>query len=57
MVDFKTDRVTKANVRARAEGYRGQLDAYRCAVEAVFEKPVVRQVLFFLEIGAEIEVE
>lgn len=57
VVDFKTDRVTKANVRARAEGYRGQLDAYRCAVEAVFERPVVRQVLFFLEIGAEIEVE
>lgn len=57
VVDFKTDRVTEDNVRARAEGYREQLDAYRCAVEAVFEKPVVRQVLFFLEIGAEIEVE
>lgn len=57
VIDFKTDRVTKASVRARAEGYRAQLDAYRLAVEAVFEKPVVRQVLFFLEIGAEIEVK
>jgi len=57
VVDFKTDRVTKASVPARAERYREQLEAYRLAVETVFEKPVIRQVLFFLSIGAEIEVK
>ena len=57
VVDFKTDRVTKGSVQARAEGYREQLEAYRIAVETVFEKPVIRQVLFFLSIGAEIEVK
>ncbi len=57
VVDFKTDRVRKTNVAARAESYREQLDAYRLAVETVFGRPVIRQVLFFLEIGAEIEVK
>lgn len=57
IVDFKTDRVSKGMANARAAGYREQLDAYRLAVEAVFEKPVIRQVLFFLAIGAEVEVK
>lgn len=56
VVDFKTDRVSRQNVRARAEGYREQLAAYQMAVEKIFERPVVRRVLFFLEIGAEIDV-
>lgn len=57
VVDFKTDRVTADSAADRAESYREQLDAYRLAVETVFEKPVLRQVLFFLAIGAEIEVK
>ncbi len=57
VVDFKTDRVSEEEAYARAESYREQLDAYRLAVETVFGKPVIRQVLFFLAIGVEVEVK
>lgn len=57
IVDFKTDRVTRSSARSRAENYRGQLEAYRMAVETIFRKPVLRQVLFFLSVGVEIEVK
>lgn len=51
VLDFKTDRVRAQDAAARAERYRDQLDAYARAVEAIFEKPVVGRVLFFLSAG------
>ena len=57
IVDFKTDRVTQSSAKTRAETYRGQLEAYRMAVETIFEKPVLRQILFFLSASVEIEVK
>ena len=57
IVDFKTDRVTESSAKTRAENYRGQLEAYRMAVETIFEKPVLRQILFFLSASVEIEVK
>lgn len=47
IVDFKTDRVSGAAVQARAETYRPQLDAYRVAVEKIFDKPVIGRALYF----------
>ena len=55
VVDFKTDRVSRSGAAERAEKYRGQLEAYARAVRLVFEKPVIRCVLFFLQIGQSVE--
>ena len=57
VVDFKTDRVeTAAEVRARAEYYRPQLEAYSWALEQVLERPVARRALYFLHPGTTVEV-
>ena len=57
VVDFKTDRVeTAAEVRARAEYYRPQLEAYSRALEQVLERPVARRALYFLHPGTTVEV-
>ena len=54
VVDFKTDRVTAQEAPARAEVYRGQLQAYSDALSRIMEKPVARRVLYFFACGAEI---
>ena len=52
LIDYKTDSVrTEAEIAARAEHYRGQLLAYRDALERIFQKPVREGVLFFLTPG------
>ena len=38
----------------RAEEYRGQLSAYRRALERIFDRPVKETVLYFLTIGKEV---
>ena len=55
VVDFKTDRVTEATVRQRGEEYRAQVEAYSAALERIFQKPVCRRLLYFLHIGAQVE--
>ncbi len=56
VIDFKTDRVyTAQEVRARAEHYRPQLEAYSLALSRVLEKPVARRVLYFLAAGKTVE--
>ena len=57
MVDFKTDSVsTPAEIQARAEHYRPQLEAYSRALERVLEKKVVRRALYFLAAGETMEI-
>ena len=45
----------KTEIARLQEKYRGQLEAYARAVRLVFEKPVIRCVLFFLQTGQSIE--
>ena len=54
VVDYKTDRVTAAQAPARAERYRGQLEAYAAALERITGLPVQRRVLWFLRPGVEV---
>ena len=54
VVDFKTDRVTAEEAPARAEIYRGQLQAYSDALSRIMEMPVERRVLYFFQCGQEI---
>lgn len=54
VVDFKTDRVTAEEAPARAEIYRGQLQAYSDALSRIMKMPVERRVLYFFQCGQEI---
>ncbi len=56
VVDFKSDRVSAATERQRADEYAPQLDAYARALERIFSKPVTRRVIYFFATGHEIEV-
>lgn len=47
VLDFKTDRITRAETAQRAEHYRTQLEAYALALEKITEKPVQEKVLYF----------
>ncbi|MDO4812988.1 MAG: helicase-exonuclease AddAB subunit AddA [Eubacteriales bacterium] len=47
VLDFKTDRITRAETAQRAEHYRPQLEAYALALEKITEKPVREKVLYF----------
>ncbi len=51
VVDFKTDRVTKATIMDRAEHYRPQLEAYSKALEEITGRPVIRRVLWFFALN------
>lgn len=51
IVDFKTGRVTRSWLPARAETYRAQMDAYVLAIEQIFHRPVYEQLLYFFEAG------
>jgi len=55
VVDFKTDRVTDETLPAKAEQYRPQLETYSRALEKIYEKPVKRRVLYFLQTGQSVE--
>ncbi len=55
VVDFKTDRVSGAEVARRAEEYRVQLETYSAALERVLERPVGRRILYFLHPGETVE--
>ena len=55
VVDFKTDRVTKATLAGRAEHYRPQLEAYSRALEEITGKRVIRRVLWFFALGRSVD--
>ena len=56
VVDFKTDFVTRENLEEKIYNYRPQVEIYSAALEQIFEKRVVRKVLYFLRTGEAIEV-
>ena len=56
VVDFKTDRVSPAQLAERAERYRPQLEAYSMALERVMERPVKERVLYFFAAGEEVRI-
>ena len=55
VVDFKTDRVTEANLERRAENYRPQLDAYTRALSQAAGVTVKRRCLWFFSVGRAVE--
>ena len=55
VVDFKTDRIRKEELQARAEFYRSQLMAYSRALEEVTGRNVVRKVLWFFALNQAVE--
>ena len=55
LVDFKSDRVSLASQKNRAEEYREQLQAYSRALEEMTGKPVCRKVLWFFATNSPVE--
>lgn len=47
ILDFKSDNITLDRQAARAEHYRGQLDAYADALSRIFDLPVKDKILYF----------
>ena len=56
ILDFKTDRVTDETIDARAEYYRGQIDAYTAALEKIFDREVKARILYFFNAGKAVSV-
>lgn len=51
VLDFKTDQVTKATARAKADEYTPQVRLYAAALHRIFAKPVRSAALHFLAAG------
>jgi ATP-dependent helicase/nuclease subunit A len=56
VIDFKTDKVTAQQVAERAELYRGQLELYSRAAEAILRSEILGRWLYFLTPRASIPV-
>jgi ATP-dependent helicase/nuclease subunit A len=56
IVDFKTDDVTAKQTSERAELYRGQLELYGRAAEAILKDKIIGKWLYFLRAGCAVEV-
>ncbi len=52
LVDFKTDRISRAGAEKAARSYEVQVDYYCRAVERIFGQPVKEAYLYFLQAGA-----
>jgi len=48
VIDFKTDRVGRSDIVARAAGYRGQVDLYAKAAAAILRDKVLAKWLYFM---------
>ena len=55
VVDFKTDRISEQTLPQTVERYRPQVQAYAHAMERIYEKPVIRKVLYFFHLGKMVE--
>ncbi|MHC4312169.1 MAG: hypothetical protein ACYSW3_06850 [Planctomycetota bacterium] len=57
VIDFKTDRITAAEVSQRAEFYRQQLELYGRAAGAILKEKILAKWLYFLTPAAEFEIK
>jgi ATP-dependent helicase/nuclease subunit A len=48
VVDFKTDKVTRSELKERAEHYRSQVETYRQAITVTCGRAPREVILFFL---------
>jgi len=55
IVDFKTDRVSKATLPGTVERYRSQVNAYKRAMERIYGKKVKETILYFFHIGVQVK--
>ena len=56
VIDFKTDHIScKADLCNKTDEYRIQLETYSKSLEKIFEKPVIRRILYFLTVSEAVE--
>lgn len=56
LIDYKTDRVMTDSLPGLMDAYRGQLNIYARAVEAVFNRPVKEKYLYLFAKGESVQV-
>ncbi|MCL2843409.1 MAG: exodeoxyribonuclease V subunit beta [Oscillospiraceae bacterium] len=56
VLDFKTDHVPAGGISAKAEEYKGQMQAYAYALERITAMPVKERVLYFFAVGEGVSV-
>ena len=57
IIDFKSDKVTEADLKDKVDYYRPQLQTYAKAMSRIFEKPVKEVALYFFRLGKFVPVE
>ena len=55
VLDYKTDRIRPGSELSHAETYRPQIMAYAAALEKIYERPVVRRIVYFFTTGTAVE--
>ena len=56
VIDFKTDYVTMASLKDKADFYKPQLKAYSEAIERICKKPVKERIIYFFGIDSSVSV-
>ncbi len=56
IVDLKTDHIRPEELRARADEHAPQLRLYAAALKRIYNRPVTRATLYFLQLGQSVEV-
>jgi ATP-dependent helicase/nuclease subunit A len=51
VIDFKTDRITDADLDSKVQNYKYQVEAYADALSRIFEKPIKRSCLYFFRLN------
>ena len=57
VVDFKTDRVSKADLRGSVSSYQAQVQTYARALEKIYGVPVVNAYLYYFRLGELVSVD
>jgi ATP-dependent helicase/nuclease subunit A len=56
VIDFKTDRITEAELDLTVRNYTYQVEAYADALSRIFEKPIKRSCLYFFRLNCCVDV-
>ena len=51
VIDFKTDRISEADLDAAVQRYQYQVQAYAEALSRIYQRPIKRSCLFFFKIN------
>ena len=57
VIDFKTDRIDRDRLSKSIDGYRSQIKTYAYAMQKIFNRPVIKTLLYYFRLGELVSVE